>query len=140
MTIYNLKLFAILLPIFLTVDLLYLGVLMKGFYSAELGELARRDGDSLSPRWGAALLVYVLIPAGIVWFVGPLLSPEMHLWQVFFRGAVYGLILYGVYDLTNYATLEKWTVRLTIADMAWGAFLNGAMTVVMVWIKEHILS
>ena len=51
------KLFAIVAPICLFVDLLWLGIVMKGFYSQELGELARRQGASLAPRWGAALLV-----------------------------------------------------------------------------------
>lgn len=42
----NWKLFAILLPIFLFIDLLWLGIVMKGFYSQELGELARRQGTA----------------------------------------------------------------------------------------------
>ena len=70
----NWKLFAIVLPIFLLIDLLWLGVVMKGFYSQELGELARRHGVVLAPRWGAAMLVYLLIPGGIVLFVRPLLG------------------------------------------------------------------
>ena len=59
------KLLAIMLPIFLFIDLLWLGVVMKGFYSHELGELARRHGTALAPRWGAAVLVYLLIPGGL---------------------------------------------------------------------------
>ncbi len=58
------RLFTIVLPIFLFMDLLWLGVFMKGFYSQELRELARRHGAVLAPRWGAAMLVYLLIPAG----------------------------------------------------------------------------
>jgi uncharacterized membrane protein len=92
-----LKLFAIVLPVFLLIDLLWLGVVMKGFYSQELGELARRQGAALAPRWGA----------------------------------VFGLVLYGVYDLTNLALLEKWTVRMTIADIVWGGVLCGTMSVFM---------
>ena len=57
----NWKLFAILLPIFLFIDLLWLGIVMKGFYSHELGELARRQGAALAPRWGAARLIYRLL-------------------------------------------------------------------------------
>ena len=68
----NWKLFAIVLPIFLLIDLVWLGVVMKGFYSQELGELARRQGAALAPRWGAAILVYLLIPGGLVLFVRPL--------------------------------------------------------------------
>src|SRR5436190_1336811 len=94
----NCKLLAIVLPVFLLTDLLWLGVVMKGFYSHELGELARRQGEALAPRWGAALLVYLLIPAGIVLFVRPLLRANANAWQAFGWGAAFGLVLYGVYD------------------------------------------
>ena len=77
----NWKLFAILLPIFLFIDLLWLGIVMKGFYSQELGELARRQGTALAPRWGAAVLVYLLIPGGLVLFVRPLLGVNATTWQ-----------------------------------------------------------
>lgn len=127
----NWKLFAILLPIFLVVDLLWLGVVMKGFYSAELGDLGRRQGGALAPRWGAAIAVYLLIPAGIVLFVRPLVGANTTLGQVFGWGAVYGLVLYGVYDLTNLAVLEKWTLRMTLADIAWGCVLCGTISIVM---------
>jgi len=62
--VQNLKLLAIVLvlPIFLLIDLLWLGVVIKGFYSHELGELAHRQGGALALRWGAPLLVYLLIP------------------------------------------------------------------------------
>jgi len=128
---HNWKLFAILLPIFLLVDLLWLGVVMKGFYSHELGELARRQGTALTPRWGAAILVYLLIPGGLVLFVRPLLGMNATAWQAIGWGAVYGLVLYGVYDLTNLAVLEKWTVRMTLADIAWGCVLCGTMSAAM---------
>ena len=122
----NVKLFAIVLPIFLLIDLLWLGVVMKGFYSQELGELARRQGAAIAPRWGAAVLVYLLIPSGLVLFVRPLLGVNATAWEAFGWGAAYGLVLYGVYDLTNLAVLEKWTVRITLADIAWGCVSAGA--------------
>jgi len=125
-----LKLLLIVIPFTLAVDLLYLGVLMKDFYSRELGDLARRDGASLSPRWGAALLVYLLIPCGLVLFIRPLLGPTTSWLQALGYGAAFGLVVYGVYDLTNLATLEKWTVRLAAADMAWGCVLCGLVGLV----------
>ena len=44
---------------------------MAKFYKAELGSLARRFGEAMTPVWWATCLVYVLIPLGIVWFVLP---------------------------------------------------------------------
>jgi uncharacterized membrane protein len=138
--VHNWKLFAIVLPVFLLIDLLWLGVVMKGFYSQELGELARRQGAALAPRWGAAILVYLLIPGGIVLFVRPLLGVNSTTWHAFGWGAVFGLVLYGVYDLTNLAVLDNWTVRMTLADIAWGCILCGAISVIMrfvgVWLNQ----
>lgn len=128
---YELKLFAIVLPVFLVVDLFWLGFVMTGFYSQELGDLARRNGAAFAPRWGAAALVYLLIPAGLVLFVRPAMGTGATVWQALAWGAVFGLVLYGVYDLTNLATLDKWTVRLTLADMAWGGVLCGTMSAFM---------
>lgn len=128
---HTVKLFLIVLPAFLIADLLWLGVVMKDFYSHELGALARREGLGLSPRWSAAILVYLLIPAGIVIFVRPILGETATLWQAFGWGAIFGLVLYGVYDLTNLAVLEKWTLRVTVADIAWGCVLCGTTGVLL---------
>jgi uncharacterized membrane protein len=132
----NIKLFCLLLPVFLVLDLLWLGGVMKGFYSHELGELARRQGTALAPRWLAAALVYLLIPAGIVLFVRPVLGADDSLPVVFAKGALFGLILYGVYDLTNLAVLAKWTLCMTLADIAWGCVLCGTCSVVL-WLVDR---
>jgi uncharacterized membrane protein len=127
----TIALFLILLPVFLVIDLVWLGVIMKSFYAAELGDLARRQGTALAPRWGAAILVYLLIPMGVVLFVRPLLGDNATLVQTFGWGALFGLILYGVYDLTNLAILDKWTLRMAIADIAWGCALCGTTSIAM---------
>jgi uncharacterized membrane protein len=134
----NLKLFAIILPVFLLIDLLWLGVIMKDFYSRELGDLARRSGESLAPRWGAALLVYVLLPAGIVLLVRPAIPANSTLAVAAAWGAIYGLITYGVYDLTCLAVLDKWSVRMTVVDMAWGATLCGVVACVMRFVEARV--
>lgn len=125
----NWKLLPIVVPVFLAVDLLWLGVVMKDFYARELGDLARKQAGSLAPRWGAALLVYVLIPTGLVLFASPIV--ESTWFSAIGKAALFGLILYGVYDLTNYAILEKWTLPMTLADIAWGTTLCGLLGAVM---------
>jgi uncharacterized membrane protein len=132
------KAYLLLLPIFAAFDLLYLGILMKGFYDQEIGELARREGSSLAPRWIAAGLVYLLIPAGIVLFVRPQLAPEDAPWRALLWGALYGLVLYGVYDLTNRSILEKWSLALTLADIAWGMVLCGTTTAILQWLAPAV--
>ena len=37
------------------------------------------------------------------------------------RGALFGLVAYATYDLTNLATLRGWSLPVTLVDIAWGA-------------------
>jgi uncharacterized membrane protein len=119
------KLLLIVAPVVMLIDLIWIGFIMKGFYEAEMGELIRRNGSGLAPRWPAAVLVYLLIPVGIVLFVRPAMGANASLGQAFLWGAIFGLVVYGVYNLTNRAVLEHWPLRLTVADITWGSVLCG---------------
>jgi uncharacterized membrane protein len=120
---HSLKLYILVALVFLAIDLTWLGVLMAKFYKAELGPLARRAGEAMAPIWWAAILVYVLIPLGVVLFVLPRIAPDSPAFAALGWGFVYGVILYGVYDLTNYSLIDRWPWRLTLVDLAWGGFI-----------------
>ncbi len=125
------KLYLVVLIVFLVMDAVWLGLLMKGFYNTELGDLARRDNGAMSPRWPAAVLVYVIIPLGIVMFVRPAMGSAATWPQAAGWGALFGLIGYGIYDLTNRAVLERWSLKMTVIDMVWGATICGVCALVM---------
>ena len=75
-----------------------------------------------APIWPSAILVYFLLAIGVVFFVLPKADNYVHalLW-----GALFGFVVYGVYDLTNYALLDNWSLSITLIDMLWGAVLCG---------------
>ena len=74
----------------------------------------------LEIRWIPAALTYVLL-IGATWLFAVWKTPS---WKVAAaKGAALGLAIYGVYDLTNYATLSKYPVEYAAADIAWGTFL-----------------
>jgi len=129
---HTIKLYLLVLVIFLAIDLTWLGVLMAKFYKAELGPLARRSGEAMAPVWWAAFLVYILIPLGIMLFVVPRVSPENLAASALGWGFLYGLILYGVYDLTNYSLIDRWPWRMTLVDMAWGGLICAVTSYVAV--------
>jgi uncharacterized membrane protein len=120
---HGFKLYVLVLLVFLAIDLTWLGVLMAKFYKMELGPLARRSGEAMAPVWWAAFLVYVLIPLGVVVFVLPRVSPAAPAAAALGWGCLFGIILYGVYDLTNYSLIDRWPWRMTLVDMAWGGFI-----------------
>jgi uncharacterized membrane protein len=49
---------------------------------------------------------------------------EDSLRTVLLRAALFGLITYGTYDLTNLATVRDWPVLVTVVDMIWGTVLS----------------
>jgi uncharacterized membrane protein len=116
-----------ILPIFLAIDFLWLGVIMSKFYKDELGVLARISNGALTPVVWAAGIVYVLIPLGIVLFALPRVSQEHLVTSSLFWGFVYGIVLYGVYDMTNYSLVSKWSLRMSVVDILWGGTINAVV-------------
>ena len=49
-----------------------------------------------------------------------------------------GLLVYGVYDLTNLGTLSNWTIKMTVMDTLWGASLFALTTFIAYKIKEFM--
>jgi uncharacterized membrane protein len=71
---------------------------------------------------GPAVLFYLLYVAGLVYFV---MLPASRSRDALLRGALFGLIAYATYDLTNQATLRDWPWQVTLVDLVWGAFVTG---------------
>lgn len=114
---------ACLMLICFVLDGLWLGVIAKPFYQRQIGFLMYDSPLSDPIRLLSVLLVYILIVTAILTFV--VFSPSaLH---PFWKGALLGLVIYGVYDGTNYAILKGWTLPVSLADVAWGAFLCGTI-------------
>ncbi len=113
----HLKLFAIAAVAFLSLDLLWLGVLARDHYRHHLGSLMREQTD-----WVAALLFYIIFLAGLVFFV---VKPSLDSngWDVLLRGAFFGLVTYSTYDLVNRAVIVNFSWTIVITDILWGVFL-----------------
>ena len=125
---HTFQVYIAILPIFLAIDYLWLGIIMSKFYKNELGILARLSNGSLKPVLWAAGIVYILIPLGIVLFALPKVSQGDMVLTSLFWGFVYGVVLYGVYDMTNYSLVKKWSLRLSIVDILWGGIINALVT------------
>ena len=88
---------------------------------------AKLQGQPLVIRWIPAILVYVLI-VGAVWFFAVRETKTVE--DAGLKGGLLGLAMYGVYDLTNYATLAKYPLTFAVSDMAWGTFLCASVAAV----------
>ena len=127
------KLFLIALPIFFVIDMAWLILVAKKFYQHQIGFLMKPDIN-----WFAAIIFYLLFIAGLVIFV---ISPavEKHSWvHAIFFGALFGLITYATYDLTNLATMKDWPLLVTIVDLIWGTLLASSISVLTYIIANNI--
>lgn len=103
-------------------DFLWLTVVAKKLYAQELGSLLLAK-----PNMGAALAFYAIYLIGVVAFViVPALDKGSWLHALGF-GALFGLVAYATYDLTNLATLKGFSSKIVAIDLLWGALLTAAV-------------
>ena len=105
--------------VFLAIDAVWLGFVMRDFYRGQLGDLMSPD-----PSLGVAAVFYLLYVIGVVYFaVGPALASGQ--WTTaLISGALFGFFAYATYDLTNLATLRGYSSTLAMVDLAWGTLLT----------------
>ncbi len=105
---------------FALIDSIWLRTMYTRLYQPEIGELLG------GLRLGPAIAFYLLYIGGMMWFaVGPALANGR--WQTaLVQGAVLGFMCYATYDLTNFATLKVWSMKVTLLDILWGTVLTGS--------------
>jgi uncharacterized membrane protein len=128
------KLYAIALPVFFAIDMIWLGLVAKDFYRSQVGFLMKPDIN-----WTAAIIFYLLFIVGLVLFViTPAIEKGSWTHAVVF-GALFGLITYATYDLTNLATLRDWPLVVTIVDLGWGAVLAASVSTVTYFVARRLV-
>jgi uncharacterized membrane protein len=116
---YYLKLYLATLVVFFAIDMFWLGIIARSFYKKQLGFLMAPDVN-----WYAALIFYFLFILGVLLFV---ILPGIRnndLTMTLIRAALFGLITYATYDLTNLATIKNWPILITVIDLIWGIVLT----------------
>ena len=128
------QLYAIAATVFVAMDMVWLTQVANKFYKEQLGKLL------LDKAWLApAVAFYSLFIVGLVVFV---IKPglDQGLGTVAWRAALFGLVTYATYDLTNLATLKDWPLKLSIVDMIWGAVLATVVCTATVAIYTKFVS
>lgn len=117
----------VLAVVYVLLDAIWLLGIAKPIYSHEIGSLMR-----MHPPIFSVVFVYVLLLFGLIFFVLPKAAGNP--WQALLFGALYGLIVYGVYDFTNLAILSGWTLKISVIDMLWGMFVCGVSSFLAVFL------
>jgi uncharacterized membrane protein len=138
--------FVIVLGLFLVIDLPVILYLNKSMYQAQFARINKQDSMSESvnqtqPRvWLSGMFAYLLLALGIYWFV---VRPEtesvnqtnqVDYLNIALKGGLLGLVVYGVYNGTNMATINEWGTKEFFADTIWGTFLSSSIGLVSVYL------
>lgn len=123
-----LKLYFTTLIAFFAIDMIWLGIVARTFYRKYLGFLL-----APSTNWLAAIIFYLLFIVGILVFVIVPGLENNSLKTTLWRAALFGLITYAAYDLTNLATVKDWPVIVSIVDITWGIVLSVSVSFIGFW-------
>jgi uncharacterized membrane protein len=126
--------FAVTAVVFLILDAIWLGVISRSLYQREIGALLLAK-----PKFGAAAVFYVIYIVGLVYFCVVPGVVEQSALRGLLNGAVFGIVAYATYDLTNLATLKGWSTTLVFVDVAWGAVASAAASAAAVAITTRVV-
>lgn len=104
------------LIVLVPVDFLFLGIVAKGFFTSEVGDML---GEI---RLAPAILFYLLYVAGVQVFVSGSAAATSQ--STLLYGALFGLFCYPTFDLTSLALLKHWSWPAAIVDVSWGSFVT----------------
>ena len=119
------KTFFIALLFFCIIDVFWIYFVATPMYKQEVASL-------MQLKVPPAILFYIIFLLGLIFFV---INPNYSntLVNVFMIGAFYGLVTYGTYDLTVYATMNIFSLKLVVADILWGMILSGSVATLTVF-------
>ena len=127
--------FVFVSTIFLIIDVIWLSVTVKSIYRPALGNLLNDK-----PVLWAAVFFYILYMVGLfLIIIRPALINDSIL-QALWTGAIFGVVAYGTYNLTNMATIKNWSSTIVWIDMIWGGFLTGFSSAAGIYLTKTFFS
>ncbi len=117
--------FLVTVLVFLVIDGVWLGLVARTFYRRHLGFLMAEK-----PNWAAAGVFYLLYAIGLTVFAVIPGTDAASALEGLWRGALFGLVAYATYDLTNHATVRDWPAIVTGVDLAWGTTLSASVAAI----------
>ena len=114
---WNIKKLVVSTIILLLIDALYLYSISKLFRD----QIVKVQRVVMEFRIEGAILCYLALILGLNYFI---IQPKKSVVDAF----IFGLVIYAVYETTNYATLKKWSPTLVVMDTLWGGVLFALTT------------
>ena len=133
--------FIVILVLFLVIDLPVILYFNKEMYQNQFKRINNGDIKSGPHVWMSGAIAYLLLALGIYFFIvkQELKEEKPNYFKILIRGLVLGLIIYGIYNGTNKATINEFGTKESIIDTIWGTLLSGLLSVSSVYILKKIL-
>ena len=128
-----LTLYIVTALVFLALDFWMLKKVLYPLFSSNIGPIMHDD-----PKMGAAAIFYLFYIGGSIWFASiPALASGQPS-DAFLTGSILGLLAYGTYEFTNFATLRGWAIQMVAVDVLWGGMLTGSSACIGVAVIKAI--
>ncbi|QOZ52700.1 DUF2177 family protein [Bradyrhizobium sp. CCBAU 53338] len=118
------------LVVLIGLDILFLGLIAKGFFTAEVGDML----GELKPL--PAILFYLLYVVGILTFVSGATGATSQ--STLLYGALFGLFCYATFDLTALALLKHWSWPVAFLDIGWGAVVTAVSSTAGLLVADRV--
>lgn len=106
--------------IFITTDFIYLNIIKDYFFN----QIKQVQGSEPKVNFLGAALCYIFLIVGINYFI---IKPRKSVSEAF----LLGIVIYGVYETTNYSLLKNWSIFTVIIDTLWGGTLFAITTYII---------
>jgi uncharacterized membrane protein len=106
--------------VLISIDFIYLN-LIKGYFNNQIKMV---QGSPMSINYLGAAICYILLVTGINYFI---IKPRKSVSDAF----LLGIIIYGVFETTNYALFKNWSLLTVIIDTLWGGILFASTTYII---------
>jgi len=111
--------------ILITIDYVYLS-LIKDYFQKQVLSV---QGSQMKINFLGAALCYIFLVTGLNYFI---IKPKKSVYDAF----LLGLIIYGVYETTNYALFKNWSILTVIMDTLWGGLLFALTTYIINFLRN----
>mgnify|MGYP006161809033 CR=1 FL=1 len=103
--------------IFIAILLLILDSFYISFIGNYFYEMIKKiQNKAVKIKYVPVILCYILLILTFYFFI---YREKKSLFESF----LLGFFIYGIYELTNYATIDKWDYKFVIVDSIWGGLL-----------------
>ena len=99
------------------IDIIYLSLLSREWNKS----IKKIQGSDIRMRIFPTIIVYISLVILLYYFI---ISEKKSVYEAF----ILGMLIYGVFDFTNYAIIKDWSLKMSIIDTIWGGILFGLTT------------